>query len=131
MTLLVLDSRVHVRCRKCEKRRVLPRHPDRYRRKPPSCQAPGCGHRSYRVDKWMNERNTGTRGAKAWGCVCGGYHFTHRKGSPYCLDNPLAPLLHADRQGDSINSLLRVGRDLAAQHPQHRARIAAFLGECV
>jgi hypothetical protein len=57
-------------------------------RKLPKCGS--CGARDYRVDGWMNGRDT-----KAMACCCQGYvPFTrdpkttvwtmHRKGSPYC-----------------------------------------------
>lgn len=68
--------RCHVRCAKCRARRCLKRHPDRYERLP-ACRT--CGHRTYRVDRWMNRRNT-TRMA----CICTGYWFPHRRGSLYC-----------------------------------------------
>lgn len=73
--------RYHVRCRKCQARRVLPKLPEHYIR-PPACL---CGSKEYRVDHWMNKRDT-----KAMSCKCAGYvHLTgrvfpHRKGSPYC-----------------------------------------------
>ncbi|WP_321967038.1 hypothetical protein [Burkholderia cepacia] len=72
----------HVRCRKCEKRRVLRKHPDLYIKSPPQCESPGCDSRSYRVDKHMQERDT-----RAMGCFCSGYNFggiMHRRGSKYC-----------------------------------------------
>lgn len=80
-------SRFHVRCRKCGARRVLPKRPEKYARLP-ACMS--CGKKSYRIDKWMQNRNT-----KKMACTCAGYvPFTrnpkttvwelHRKGSPYC-----------------------------------------------
>lgn len=30
-------------------------------------------------------------------CGCGGYHYSHRPGSPFCELNPLAELRHAMR----------------------------------
>jgi hypothetical protein len=71
---------------------VLKRHPETYFKwshaklamvsTAPAC---GCGGRDYRVDRWMNERDT-----RAMSCDCAGYvHktgrvFPHRKGSLYC-----------------------------------------------
>lgn len=76
-------SRCHTRCRKCQARRVLARHPDLYDR-PPKCG--NCGAQDYRVDGWMNSRNT-----RAAACTCNGYvvmtrrpPWPHRIGSPYC-----------------------------------------------
>lgn len=75
-------SRYHVRCRKCDARRVLKTHPDHYKRIP-QCR---CGAKSWRVDAWMNNRDT-----KAMACNCNGYvelthrpPWPHRIGSPYC-----------------------------------------------
>ncbi|KVC60522.1 hypothetical protein WI73_04695 [Burkholderia ubonensis] len=68
--------RCHVRCSHCTARRCLRRHPDRYERLP-ACRQ--CGRRRYRVDRWMNRRNTThTR------CDCAGYWFPHRRGSLFC-----------------------------------------------
>ncbi len=75
-------SRVHVRCRSCETRRVLDKHPETYYRLP-ACTH--CGAKDFRVDAWMNARDT-----KTVACNCAGYvHMTrrewpHRIGSPYC-----------------------------------------------
>ena len=33
-------------------------------------------------------------------CHCGGYHYPHRAGSPYCEANPMAPALAASRAGE-------------------------------
>lgn len=122
--LLTLDSRTHVRCRKCEARRVLSRHPDRYARLAPVCRTPGCGSRDYRADKWMNNRNTGARGSNAQGCNCGGYWFTHRRGSPWCHDNPLSPMFHADRQGEAPGTILELAASIKAQFPSFAERVA-------
>ena len=84
MVLIRTDSRTHVRCRRCETRRVLPRHPDLYVRLMPVCTSPGCGSRDYRADKWMNQRNTSPHGKSARGCNCPGWWFIHRKGSRFC-----------------------------------------------
>lgn len=32
-------------------------------------------------------------------CDCGGYHYRHRPGSPYCKANPMSVVLHALREG--------------------------------
>lgn len=82
-------SRCHVRCRKtsCQTRRVLPMAPELMKRLP---KCAGCGGTAYRIDYWMNGRDT-----KKMACTCNGYvPFTrdpsstvwtmHRKGSPYC-----------------------------------------------
>jgi hypothetical protein len=86
-------ARYHCRCRECEARRVLPKKPDEYFKWSvkkcdfvnfvPPCK--NCGAKNYRIDKWMNQRDT--RKSK---CDCAGYvHMTrrewpHRIGSLYC-----------------------------------------------
>lgn len=85
--------RYHVRCKKCEARQVFRVKPDEMYRwsvkqlafvnKQPVCES--CGHNEYRLDTWMNSRDT-----RATACSCSGYmHMTrrewpHRIGSPYC-----------------------------------------------
>jgi len=86
-------SRFHVRCRTCDARQVLPRHPEAYLR-PRACWS--CGRKAgdtgarewnpWRVDQWMMRRDT--RGA---GCTCAGYAWggvlsgaMHRRGSKRC-----------------------------------------------
>lgn len=82
-------SRWHVRCsvEKCKTRRVLKKHPDLYESLPP-CS--GCGGTKYRIDNWMNSRDT-----RAMACACNGYvpmtsersgsvWQLHRLGSKYC-----------------------------------------------
>ena len=74
-------SRWHCRCRHCDARRVLAKHPDCYVRRP-RCHLPGCPGKM-RVDRWMQYRNTSPRRG-GLGCTCGGYWFTHRRGSLRC-----------------------------------------------
>jgi hypothetical protein len=69
-------SRFHCRCRKCDARKVLKLKPEEYKVQP-QCM---CGQRDFRIDKWMQTRNT-----KAAACFCGGYHFKHRMSSLYCF----------------------------------------------
>ncbi|MBR8027804.1 hypothetical protein KDX27_22630 [Burkholderia cenocepacia] len=68
--------RCHVRCLHCEARRCLPRLLSQYVR-PPRCRV--CGKRLYRVDRWMNQRDT-----RKMRCDCSGYWFPHRRGSLFC-----------------------------------------------
>lgn len=91
-------SRIHCRCRHCDTRRVLPKHPDEYK-VIPQCRV--CGKRTFkpkrakvavpifRVDGWMNRRTAMNR---SLGCMCSGYKewegnitgAMHRKGSLRC-----------------------------------------------
>lgn len=67
------------RCRKCEARRTLAKHPDEYIR-PPRC---ACGG-TYRVDKFRK-----TVEHKRTACYCSAFWWSgpHRRGSsPYCPD---------------------------------------------
>lgn len=69
-------SRFHCRCRRCDARKVLRRTPNEYVTQP---QCNVCGKRDFRIDTWMQTRNT-----RAMSCFCGGYPFKHRRGSFYC-----------------------------------------------
>ncbi|MDR3427963.1 hypothetical protein [Silvimonas sp.] len=67
----------HCRCRKCQARKKLARHPDNYLRTP-AC--PQCGNREWRVDRWMMRRDT-----RKQACTCEAYHYWHRIGGGKCL----------------------------------------------
>ncbi len=72
-----MAGRYSCRCRKCDARKTLARHPDTYHPgRAPKC---ACGVRDWRVDPWMMGRNT-----RAGSCYCPAYHFPHRKGSLFC-----------------------------------------------
>jgi hypothetical protein len=68
-------SRYHCRCRKCDARKVLRFKPEEYKVQP-QCL---CGRRDFRVDKYMQNRDTKTNA-----CFCAGYPFKHRQSSLYC-----------------------------------------------
>jgi hypothetical protein len=69
-------ARFHCRCRKCDARKVLRFRPEEYEVQP-QCV---CGERNFRIDKWMQNRDT-----KSCACFCGGYHFKHRMSSFFCF----------------------------------------------
>lgn len=69
-------ARFHCRCRKCDARKVLLMAPDQYATQP---QCNVCSQRDFRIDAWMQKRNT-----RATSCFCGGYPFQHRISSFYC-----------------------------------------------
>jgi hypothetical protein len=50
-------------------------------------------------------------------CKCGGYHFWHRKYSPYCQHNPQSGALVAWRDGASADEVLEISIDLAWEKP--------------
>lgn len=41
-------------------------------------------------------------------CKCGGYHYQHRPGSPFCVHNPMSELLEASRRGESEEVLAQI-----------------------
>jgi len=46
-------------------------------------------------------------------CRCGGYHYAHRPGSPFCYENPMAPALHASRAGSSAEEVMEIMVEIA------------------
>jgi hypothetical protein len=46
-------------------------------------------------------------------CTCGGYHYAHRPGSPYCEVNLFAAYFHAWRAGESQEVLDEIQVDIA------------------
>jgi len=46
-------------------------------------------------------------------CICGGYHYKHRPGSPYCVQNPMSAALLASRYGASDDEVAEIALDLA------------------
>lgn len=78
------SNKIHCRCRKCETRRALRMHPDKYY-VIPKCKV--CGARDYRIDKWMNKRKS-----RKQICFCDGYWFPHREKSKWCIHNPNYPV---------------------------------------
>jgi hypothetical protein len=76
----------YVRCRRCDGRRTLSRHPDSYTRKPPRCRTPGCKSHEYRVDTYRMKHERGPAAPKP--CRCFGMHFPHRRTSGFCIHGP-------------------------------------------
>lgn len=50
-------------------------------------------------------------------CLCGGYHYAHRPGSPYCTKNPWRDVKHAERAGESLETLQEIAADIAFDNP--------------
>ena len=59
-------------------------------------RCPQC--RSRRATYESMQEHIKTSGHKL--CGCGGYHYKHRLGSPFCEANDLSPLRHAMRCAD-------------------------------
>lgn len=85
--------RTRCRCRHCNRRRTLPRHPYLYEREP-AC--PACGARSWAVDTY---RQSGQEAA-ATTCRCDGFPYPHRRGSSsgafLCTAASAAAAFHAE-----------------------------------
>lgn len=46
-------------------------------------------------------------------CTCGGYHYAHRPGSPFCERHPLVDLHRAMREHADPETLADIAQDLA------------------
>lgn len=60
-------------------------------------------------------------------CGCGGYHFRHRPGSPFCQVNPLSPLRETARHDGTAADLLRCARALIEEFPHAAATVKDLL----
>lgn len=72
-------------------------------------RCPEC--RSRRTTYASMQRHIQASGHKL--CKCGGYHYAHRPGSPFCEHNPMAPALHAWRAGASADEVLEIKIEIA------------------
>lgn len=51
-------------------------------------------------------------------CHCGGYHYAHRPGSPYCERNPMSGVRHALRFGGfTADELMDIAIESAWEKP--------------
>lgn len=64
-------------------------------------------------------------------CNCGGYHYAHRPGSPYCSCNPIADLWVAQRQGEGPDVLREIAAYLGAAPPAHANAARGFIDKYV
>lgn len=60
-------------------------------------------------------------------CRCGGYHYAHRPGSPFCESNPVSALLLADRYGAEEADLIRAARHIIEETPSAEAQVRELL----
>lgn len=72
-------------------------------------RCPAC--RTRRADYGLFMAHVRTTGHRV--CNCGGYHYAHRPGSPFCVLNPRSELLEASRRGESSEVLLDIAAHLA------------------
>lgn len=82
-------------------------------------RCPEC--RTRRKDWKLFQQHLRATGHKV--CQCGGYHYGHRKGSPYCNDNPLSPVLQAHRQGCDVEDLQRIAEGILKDAPHLEERL--------
>lgn len=59
-------------------------------------------------------------------CKCGGYHYAHRPGSPYCVANPMSDVRLADRQGEPDDVLADIAAWCAFTKPGQVATACPF-----
>lgn len=64
-------------------------------------RCPAC--RTRRKDYGLFTKHLQTTGHRL--CKCGGYHYSHRPGSPFCEHNPMSDVLLASRQGTPDHEL--------------------------
>lgn len=50
-------------------------------------------------------------------CDCGGYHYRHRPGSPYCKSNPMSVVQHALREGATDEQARDLEMDVVFELP--------------
>lgn len=60
-------------------------------------------------------------------CICGGYHYAHRPGSPYCVKNPTSALHEASRHGADDADLVRAARYTIEITPSAEAKIRELM----
>lgn len=77
--------------------------------------------RTRRKDWGLFQQHLKTTGHKA--CICGGYHYAYRKGSPFCHHNPLAAMYHASRQGEPDEVLLMIAASIVSDSPELAAKV--------
>lgn len=74
-------------------------------------RCPAC--RTRRRDWGLFSRHVEASGHRL--CTCGGYHYAHRPGSPYCERNPLCDLHRASREGADAATLAEIRAELALE----------------
>lgn len=67
-------------------------------------RCPAC--RTRRKDYGLFTQHLKDSGHRA--CDCGGYHYRHRPGSPFCVQHPFVALNAAKRRGDDLHTLMDI-----------------------
>lgn len=76
-------------------------------------RCPEC--RTRRRDHGLFTQHLRETGHKA--CICGGYHYKHRPGSPFCMANPMSPALLASRYGASDVEVADIALEISLSTP--------------
>lgn len=82
-------------------------------------RCPGC--RSRRSTYKALQQHLKLTGHKL--CTCGGYHYAHRPGSPYCHGNPLSVLREAWRRDEPEEVLLMIAASIVDDSPELRGKV--------
>ena len=84
------------RCNRCRTRNTFRKKLEEYVR-PKKCKE--CGHDRFYYDRERNHRSDY--------CSCEGYHWTHRRGTTYCIHNPLYQVnVRVGRYGEKLEDVL-------------------------
>lgn len=59
-------------------------------------------------------------------CKCGGYHYSHRPGSPFCEANPMSDVLMASRYGTPDSELADIAAWCAWNKPGVVSKVCPF-----
>lgn len=59
-------------------------------------------------------------------CRCGGYHYAHRPGSPFCEQNPMSDVLLASRAGTPDHELADIAAWCAFNKPGKASQVCPF-----
>ena len=86
-------------------------------------RCPDC--RTRRKDYGLFTRHIQATGHRL--CRCGGYHYEHRTGSPFCEVNPLSPIRMADRYGATEDDIRRAARHIIDETPSAAAKVRDLL----
>lgn len=86
-------------------------------------RCPAC--RTRRKDWGLFQEHLQATGHRA--CNCGGYHYAHRPGSPFCIENHLAALHEADRHGAGDADLARCAAYITEKWPEAAPKVRELL----
>jgi hypothetical protein len=82
-------------------------------------RCPDC--RTRRKDFKLFTQHLRTSGHKV--CICGGYPYKHRPGSPYCHKNPLSLIREAWRRDEPPEVILEIAAHIVSESPDLAAQV--------